>query len=141
MQAFGLGVSSSKSLGHPSVVKSLSVSEFLEAESSSERSSKHESPEAHMRVGVEVVRSSSGLSHIVLESDHASDDGEGGSFDSPGDIEVVAQVEEVKVEELGVVLNQLDVSDSAAHVGVLLLLVVGVAWDCMSSVWAHLSSY
>ena len=124
VEHLGFWISSSKSLSNPCVVQSLSISEFVVAECTSDNGTEHESAETLMKVIVEVVWSGSLSSEVVSECNPSSDYCESSSLDSSYDLEVVVDVKEVNMENLWVVLDQLNVSDSAGHVVVVLLNIV-----------------
>ena len=125
LKVHGLWVSSSKSLCDPGVVELLSISELEEAGSSADESSEYESAEALVQVNIEVVWSSLLPSHEVGESEPSSQKGESGGLNASDQLEMVAEIEEVQVEQLWVVLNQLDWSNFFRQGGVILL---GVSW-------------
>ena len=137
VQSFALWVSSSKSLGNPGVVESLSVSELLEAECCSNGGTSHCSVETLVQVNVEVVWLASSGSEKVRQAQSSTDDGESNSFGTSRDFVVVIKVKEVNEEELWVVLDEFDVSYSLAEGCVFLLNVVRVALD----VWAVSSHF
>ena len=107
-KCLGFGVSSSESLGHPGVVKSLSVSELSESKTSSEACSEECSSETLMEVVVKVVWSLSSCSSEVEECNPSTDGTERDGSGTSGNFVVVLKAEEVGVEQLRVMLNKLN---------------------------------
>lgn len=130
-----LWVSSSESLSDPCVMKLLSVTELQESAASSNESSEHESAEALMKVNVEIVWSSFLTAHEVGECEPSTEESEGSSFHSTDELEVVVEIEEVKVEQLWVVLDKLNWSNFLTQLTIFFFDVLWVtvnAWTVTS---------
>ena len=137
VKCFALWVSSSKSLSNPGVVKSLSISELVITECSSNSHTEDGSVESLMQVNVEVVWLASSRSEEVRQAQCSSDGSECKGFDASRDLEVIINVKEVNSECLWVVLDELNVSNSMADRGIFFLDVVLVSLD----VWAVSSHF
>ena len=125
LKVHGLWVSSSESLSNPGVVKLLSITELEESGSSADEASEAESAEALVQVNVEVVWSSLLPSHEIGESEPSAHQGERSGLDATNQLEVVAEIKEVQVEQLRVVLDKLNWSNFFRQGGIILL---GVSW-------------
>ena len=125
LKVHGLWVSSSESLSNPGVVKLLSITELEESGSSADEASEAESAEALVQVNVEVVWSSLLPSHEIGESEPSTHQGERSGLDATNQLEVVAEIKEVQIEQLRVVLDKLDWSNFFRQGGIILL---GVSW-------------
>ena len=107
-KCLGFWVSSSESLGNPSVMKSLSVSELEGTEAKSKRGTENCPERSLMEVIVKVVWSLSSSSSEVEECNPSTDGSKSSGFSSSDDLVLVLETEEVGIEQLRIVLNKLN---------------------------------
>ena len=126
-EGHALWISSSESLGNIGVVELLSVTESEVSAPEADQGTEGESEATLVNINVEVVWSSSLAIQEVGECNLSSDEGTCARLESTEDFPVVTEIEEVKVEELWVVLDKLNASDLGGELRISLLRVVWVS--------------
>lgn len=105
VQAHCLWVSSSQSFSYPSIMKSLSITEFQISSTKSKRVSEHPSHESLVKVNIKVIWSCGSWSLEIWESNKSSEKSETDRFSSSNNFVMIINVPEVKIKRLWVMLD------------------------------------
>ena len=133
VKSHAFGVASAKSLGNPSVVEGLSITELHVATGESKSGAKDKSLEDTGVVDVEVPLHAGSLVLVVANWDSGTDSSVGSGRGATEDVPHVGGVEELEVEVVGVVLDELDELDLVSHLFIGLFKIVFVAVHAVSS--------
>ena len=133
VQVHGSRVSLSESLSDPGVVHLLAVTELEVADASADSGAKEGSEDSTMHVHVVVVGAGSSVTSEVGEGENTTKKLHGQRLVAAEDLVLLADVEEVHVEQLGVVLDELDGADAVVEIRIIFLDVLLVADDFRSS--------
>jgi hypothetical protein len=122
-----VGVSSSQALGDPGVVESLSVSELEVADGTTDEGTQEDAGEGESNACVEGCGVQAGALSVVPVAESGTSEGGEEEAVAASDLNALAEIEEVNVEDVGVVLDELDGADASGELVVGLLHGVRVS--------------
>ena len=115
----------------------LSITELVEADATTNGETEHESSKTLMNVNVEVVWLALSSTEEVRQCNDSTSSGEGKGEGTTGDIPVVLGVKEAFIEDLWVMLDKFNRSNSVAEISIMFLNVVLVSLNFRSVSLSH----